>query len=542
MYYATLVLSGKYHEIGPQSGALAGAAFNKPFRLDLYYRRVARLVRSRSIQRVLVERQDNFAVPAFGGLEEIRAALQRLRDAGKQVYYHASTYDALDCVLAAACTRRVLHPLGTVSFPGVAQRDLFFKRLIDKHAIGVEVIRRGRYKSAADRFRTEAHDTYAREQYQALVDGAVAAMRTAVLRAPAEGARPAWTETLLDELLGGRILTAAQALESGVVDALQTINDLTSGWKAEKIKAKAVRRRRFRSPFGPRVAVLVFEGMIVEGENQQHPLFGQAVGDRPMVKAIRALRERKRVKAVVFRINSGGGSAIASENILRELVALQEKKPVVISMGPVAASGGYWIAGTGGRVFALPTTITGSIGVVTLFFNLAELLRKHGITADCIKCGEAADLGSALRPLTDSERGTIDGVVQSLYDGFIERVAKVRRMAPEQVHALGEGRVWLGGDALQHGLVDAVGGLHEAITHARSLIKSDTARLIFGPRWKRPLIVRLLGGSGAGALPAPDAAMSFPLPALIGACRALHGRPFFLDSMLWPRFLGHPDP
>ena len=561
MHYATLELSGQYHEIGPQVGGIAGAAIQPQFRLDLFYGQIKRLVKSRSIQRVLIHRRKGFSVPAFGGLEEIGAALRRLSDAGKQLYYYAPEYDAFDCVLSSVCERRIIHPLGAVSFLGIAQQNMFFKRLLDTHAIGVEVIRRGRYKSAADRFRTEKHDAYARRQYQVLVDGAVAAMRQAVLRTPTGFGREPMGEKILCEMLAGRILNAPEARESWVVDELRAINDLTNEWKTEKIKEKTIRRRRHLFAFGPRVAVLVYEGMIVEGDSQHNPLFGQAIGDRPMVKAIRALRESRRVKAVVFRINSGGGSAVASENILRELVALRAKKPLVISMGPVAASGGYWIASTGDRLFALPTTITGSIGVVTLFFNLAELLRNHGITTDCIKCGVSADLGSAFRSLTDKERAAIDGVVQFLYDAFLGRVSQVRNMAPEAVHALGEGRVWLGGEAVRHNLVDAVGGLHDAIVYAKTLIKSDKARVTFGPRGKRPFIARFLGGRSAWALTDAGVAaatgewpLSWPTTAAQGvlstpsggagglgaaipfevvrACLALHGQPIFLEPGL----------
>jgi protease IV len=562
MHYTTLELSGKYHEIGPQVTGLAGAALQKHFRFDLFYGQVERIVNNRSIGRVLIQRREGFSVPAFGGLEEIRAALERLGQAGKQVYYYAPEYDSFDCVLSSACSHRIIHPLGTVSFPGIALSNLFFKKLLDMHAIGVEVIRRGRYKSAADRFRTEKHDEYARGQYQALLDGAVAAMREALTRSPASSKRGAFPEQILDEMLAGRILSAQQAQESGIVDELRTINELTNRWKTEKIKLKSPRRFRDRFAFGPRVAVLVFEGMIVDGDNRQNPLFGQAIGDRQMVKTIRSLRENRRVKAVVFRINSGGGSAVASENILRELVALHEKKPLVISMGPVAGSGGYWIASTGRRLFALPTTITGSIGVVTLFFNLAELLLKCGITTDCIKHGESADVGSAFRPLTEKESATIDGVVERLYREFLQRVAQVRKMAPEKVHALGEGRVWLGREALGHGLVDALGGLHDAIAHAKALIKSDKARLLFGPRVKRSFISRLVAArravaptqAGTAAPSAAWPALPFPeadgtqglyplqaagiggplLAAVVCACLSLHGQPFFMDPALLP--------
>ncbi|TVR68053.1 MAG: signal peptide peptidase SppA, partial [Spirochaetaceae bacterium] len=488
MKYTVIELNGRYQESGQPSGGFprTGAASRRVFRFDRFYELVERILKRKTPTRVLVIRREHFSVPAFGALEEISAALGRLAAAGKELYYYASEYEAADCVLAAACSRRIVHPLGTVSFLGVALPGLFFRNLIDTHRIGVTVIRRGRYKSAADPFRTERYDEHSRAQYLALVEGAVGTMREAV--------KDVIPPDVLDEMIGGRILTAPEARQSGLVQELCPLETLVTRWKEEKKKMREWKPGKLRGACGsgPRVAVLFFEGSITEGDTRRSPLLGNTLGDRAIIRSIRALRKSRRIKAVVFRVNSGGGSAIASENILRELEALGEKKPLVVSMGPVAGSGGYWISTTGRRLFALPTTITGSIGVITLFFDVSRFLSDHGITADCVKEGGSADLGSALRPLSEAERGRIDAVVDHLYRLFLQRVAAFRGMTPEEVDLLGEGRLWLGSAALQAGLVDENGGLRDAIEHARSLIGAKSVRLLFRPRVKPALATRLL--------------------------------------------------
>jgi protease IV len=475
MHYVKLELAGRYQEIGFRTMS-PGAVKKKYFRFDLFYLQIDRILDGRPDQLVLIERQKGFSVPAFGGLEEIRAALQRLTDAGITVYYYAPEFDMTDCVLSSACKHRILHPLGQVSFPGMAMPSLFFKRLLDNHEVDVTVIRRDRYKSAADTLRAEKYDKYARDQYQRLLDGVVDTMRDAV--GGSSGHR-GFTSEMLDSMIGGRILTAPEALESGLVDDLRTIDDIANEFEKKGIKRRLVKRRRFRFGSVPRVVVLVLEGMIVDGDDRPNPFFGPGTGDRSMIRYIRTLKNNPRIKAVVFRINSGGGSATASENILRELSALHEKKPLVISMGPVAGSGGYWISGTGRRIFALPTTITGSIGVLSLYFNIARLLEKYGITTDCIRHGDSADLGSAYRPLSEKEYKTINSIVEFLYQEFIGRVAGIRKMSPERVHELGEGRLWLGKEAVRHNLVDETGGLHDAISHIQDILKTKKVRISF---------------------------------------------------------------
>ena len=494
MQFTRIVLSGRYQEIGPQVMGFSPASRLRMFRFDLFYEQVGRIVRSSSLSHVLVERRRDFSVPVFGGLEEIRSALERIRKSGKTVVYHAPEYEAFDCVLAASCSRRIMHPLGQVSFRGLAMPSLFFKKLLDNHQVEVAVIRRDRYKGAADRIRTEAFDRYAREQYQEVLSGTVAAMRKAA--AEGGGSSGGFTEELLDQMLDGRMFTAPQALEAGMVDELLTLNELTEQWKRSKAREKRM-RKRFRLWSPPRVAVVVLEGMIIDGGNRTHPLFGTAAGDHEMVKTLRALRKNKRVKGVVFRINSGGGSPTASENIVKELQALHRAKPLLISMGPVAGSGGYWLATTGRRVFALPTTLTGSIGVLTLYFNLSKLLEKYGITTDCIREGEFSDMGSPLRPLTEKERERIDASVEFLYQAFIDRVSERRKLTREKVHELGEGRVWLGKEAVRHKLVDQTGGLHDAVAHMKEVLGVEKLKLHFLPR--QTLLMRMFGRQSVAA-------------------------------------------
>lgn len=549
MKYIKIELSGKYQEIGSRTMSL-GRTRQKNFRFDIFYSQIEWILESRSIRYVLIERQNDFSVPAFGGLEEIHSALRRLTEAGKEVYYYAPEYNLYDCVLSSSCKHRILHPLGQVSFLGMAMSSLFFKKLLDKHEVDVTVIRRDRYKSSADNLRTEKYDKYARKQYQSLIDGAIASMKETVTGS-SDGSRGLTKETL-DKMIEGHIYTAPEALKSEIVDELRTADDLVNEWSKKKIKRKLNKTPRFRFGFIPRVAVLVFEGMIVEGSDRRNPLFGQATGDRSMVKAIRSLRKNPKIKAVIFRINSGGGSATASENILRELVALHEKKPLVISMGPVAGSGGYWISTTGRRLFALPTTITGSIGVLSVYFNIAQLLQKYGISHDSIKHGDSADVGSALRKLTDKEHDTLDNIVEFLYQEFINRVADFRKISHDKVRELGEGRVWLGKEAAEHNLVDETGGLHDAISHIKDILKAKKIRVSFEP--KQPFIMRFLNRQRTSA----NTGMGEPINSIQGAetefpgygtpleiaraCLSVHGKMLFMDPFLSQFHAGPEDP
>jgi protease-4 len=254
------------------------------------------------------------------------------------------------------------------------------------------------------------------------------------------------------------------------------------------------------------VAVIYAEGAIVDGDGG----VGQVGGDR-FSRELRRLRQDDRVKAIVVRVNSPGGSATASEHIRRELRLAAEDKAVVISMGGVAASGGYWIATSGGRIFAEPATITGSIGVIGMLLNVAELGDKLGLSWDTVKTGTFADLVSISRPKTPEEMALFGRLVERTYQDFLARVVEARGLTPEQAHAVAQGRVWSGREAVAQGLVDELGGLAEAVAYAAESAGLGAGyRLVEYPRRKElgeaiaELMERLQpGGAGArGPVPA----------------------------------------
>ncbi|MEO7520568.1 MAG: signal peptide peptidase SppA, partial [Gemmatimonas sp.] len=214
------------------------------------------------------------------------------------------------------------------------------------------------------------------------------------------------------------------------------------------------------------VAIVYAEGDIVEGQGGSGSIGGDA-----LARELRRVRMDSKIKAVVLRVNSPGGSAIASEAIRRELALINGSKPVVVSMGTVAASGGYWISTASSRVFAEPNTITGSIGVFSLIPNFKSIANRNGITFDTVKTGKYADMFSVSRQRTPDEMAVIQRSVDAIYDAFIERVATSRKLAPDSVRAIAEGRVWSGEDALRIGLVDSLGGLDAALRSAASLAK-----------------------------------------------------------------------
>jgi protease-4 len=217
-----------------------------------------------------------------------------------------------------------------------------------------------------------------------------------------------------------------------------------------------------------RVAVVYAEGEIVDGEGRS-----DNVGGDRFARELRKLQRDDRIKAVVLRVNSPGGSAIASETIRRELVALHEKKPLVVSMGTVAASGGYWISTDCDRVFAQPNTITGSIGVVAILPNMAGLAGKIDLNVEVLETGRNAGIFSIARPRSDEAMLILQRLVDDTYVKFIDRVSIGREMERETVEKVAGGRVWSGADALHHGLVDEIGGLSEAIAHAADLAELD---------------------------------------------------------------------
>ncbi len=487
MKYAVLKLSGAYRETGPAVRSILSTRTERHFRFDHFLIRVEHILSSKRITTVLIDCAQDFHTMLAGGTESVREQLERLTSSGRETIFYTTEYGPVQLYLASACTRRMMHPLGTLSFLGLSRSFLFFKPAADRLRIESTILRRGKYKSAGDRFRTDRMDPFNREQYERYLNGAVREMGEKITAGIGK------TEGDLDELIGGRILSAESAVEEGWVHEIRTSDQLRREWKRQKNRNRSMKKvRRSYGRGRKKIAVLVFEGAVIDGKSKRHPLLGQAVGARSFLPHVHKLADDSSVKGVVLRINSGGGSATASEDILNALTELGKKKPLVVSMSEAAASGGYWISCGAERIFAHANTLTGSIGVISLHLALQKLLKQYGINAESLRTGPHADLGSALRSITGEEKKMLDGTVEHLYRTFIRKVADARNRDPRQVEKAAAGRVWSGSDALQEGLVDQVGGLVLAVEHLKDRLGLPKAKVVFYPKIKRSLVERLL--------------------------------------------------
>lgn len=499
MKYAKLTLTGSYHETSPQASGFQGSG---RFQFDRFLLAVEKILDSPRIERVLIDCRNDFSPRLFGGAEAVREQIRRLTESGKETYFYAREYDALRLYLASSARYRRMHPLGTFSFLGLARPFLFFRNLLDRNKVDPQVIRRGKYKSAADRLEKETLDPANEEQYTAYLTDVEGAMSRAI----EEGLNKSGEE--LRDLRNGTMLTAEAAKEEGWVDEVGTLSQLLREWKEDKVKERKL--KKLGKGYGSgrkKLAILFFEGSIVDGKTRRHPLLGQSIGDASFVAEVKKLAEDKSIKGVVLRINSGGGSATASEEILSSLRELSAKKPVVVSMSEIAGSGGYWIALEGARIFAENTTLTGSIGVVTLSLTVQKLLKKHGITSATLRTAPHADLGSALRKMTKEERRLIEETVDELYEKFVDTVAAARGRTREEILAVAEGRVWSGTGAATNGLVDEIGGIHNALAYLRGAAGLKKSKVLLYPETKRSIIGKLiarntpLGAAISGELP-----------------------------------------
>jgi len=438
----------------------------------------------------------------YGGLLEFREAITRVVEAGKPVHAYLVDPGVRDYYVASAASTITLDPFGTLNFGGLSATQVHFAGFLEKYGIGVQVSRVGRFKAAIEPFTRPDMSPENRAQTQRYLDATWSAVKRGVAEArsldtltlqrladsvalflPADAERFGLVDRVahfdvlladLQQLTRGRSAPAVAAADTGPAPALAAdsasgtalLAMLPSNMPQVLLRDYArIAVVRAEDPTARRkIAIVYAQGEIVNGEGGM-----DQVGGRAFARELRALRGDRNVRAVVLRINSPGGSVVASEEIQRELVLLDREKPVVASMGTLAASGGYWIATAARRVFAQPGTLTGSIGVFAIFPNLQEIARKNGITVDTVNTGRYADLFGISRPRTNTELALIQRSVDAVYDAFLARVAQARRLPLDSVRAIAEGRVWAGDDALALGLVDEIGDLDDALRHAASL-------------------------------------------------------------------------
>ncbi len=412
----------------------------------------------------------------WASLHELREALIRVRNAGGHVFAYLESASLKDYYVASAAERVYVHPAGSLDTHGISSTSLYFKGALDKVGVKAEVIKVDEYKSAGERFSHAAPSEPDRQQRAELQHDIYAQLVHDV--AQARGLSLADVRGRFDEAPWG----PHQAIEQGLVDEVVFRDELLDKI-GEQIGAKVEFARigdttpREHWAEDPYVAVVLVEDAIVDGPSRSIPFFGIGfAGGDTIAETLRELRKDRYCRGVVLRVNSPGGSALASDIIWREVALTAQAHeddpkfapPIVVSMGDVAASGGYYVSMGARTVLADPMTITGSIGVISIHFDVSELLEKLGISTFNFKEGKNADIGSPFAPYAEDQRARIEASIRRTYDLFRERVAQGRGLTAEKVNELGRGHVYSGIDALALGLVDELGGLHEAIERVRS--------------------------------------------------------------------------
>lgn len=401
-------------------------------------------------------------------IEEIRSALERFRQSGKPVIAYADDYSQGAYYLASAADKIFLNPSGTATLTGISTTTIFFKDLLDRLGVEVQLIRHGKFKAAAEQLISNKMSAENREQLKAY--------GTAVWNT--------WTEAisksrsidkdvlnkLTDEI---SVTNGKKAMEANLVDALlykdQLIDTVAHlfGVKEEKdIKMidnstyyKARKKSDLRNK--EKIAIVYASGDIITGKSEEN------IASDNFVKILSDIRKDSSIKAVVLRVNSPGGDARSAQMIDRELTLLKEKKPVIVSMGDYAASGGYWIAARANKIYTNNTTLTGSIGVFSMAVNFGKTMNSLlKVNAESVNTNKHSDMLSGYRSLDNEEVKFLESSVEDIYVSFIELVAQGRSMTPSNVDSVAQGRIWSGLDAVKIGLADETGGIVEAIQGA----------------------------------------------------------------------------
>lgn len=452
----------------------------------------------------------------YATLKEVRQALQKFQAAGKKIVAYDLDWTEREYYLGSLADQILINPLGVMEINGLASEGTFFAEALQKLGVGVQVTRVGRYKSVVEPFLLNQRSPENQQQTQQLLNDLWGNFVDAVVKSRN------FTQTQLQQWVNTQgIFTATTALNNGLVDQLThfdqvvaTLKELSNS-KQEDLTFKKVSLPTYAKVAETnqqlpavrksknQVAVLYAEGEIVNGYGGPN----QIGGDR-LAQELRELRLDDRVKGVVLRVNSPGGSATGADVIRREVELTRKVKPVVISMGNVAASGGYWISASGSRIFAEANTITGSIGVFGIMLNVQQLANRNGITWDVVKTNPLADLNTITRPKTSAELARIQSLVDLIYEQFLTLVSDSRKMPKEQVQEIAQGRVWSGQAAKNIGLVDEIGGLNQAIAAAAELAKlGDDWQLKEYPkqrRWEEILWEKLIDSGVAATHTPPD--------------------------------------
>ena len=430
----------------------------------------------------------------YGSLTEIRNALEKFRESGKKIIAYNVEVGEKDYFLTSIADEVSLNPMGAMEINGLASSQLFFADAFKKYGIGVQIIRVGKYKSAIEPFIRNSYSPESKIQTTELLDDIWDSFLENIIE------NRSFNLEKIDSIANNKgFFSSQKAQELNLIDQVKyqdeiinRLKEITNSETEDAFRKVDIKTYLNANPVSQeyrnnQIAILYLEGAIVDGEG----LIGQ-VGSTRYVEEIRKIRQNKNIKGVIARINSPGGSAVASELILRELQLTAKEKPVVVSMGDVAASGGYWIATAGEKIFANNSTITGSIGVFGVLFNVENIAQDNGINHGVVKTNEFADLGNTFKAKTPEELAIYQDNVERIYNLFLNKVSQARNLPIEKVSQIAQGRVWSGKSAQEQGLVDEIGGLDNAIAYLNKKLALNNKYQISSYPAKRNLETELL--------------------------------------------------
>lgn len=418
---------------------------------------------------------NNISMLGMAQSKALRDKLEDFKKSGKFVVAYANAYTQKEYYLNSVADTIYLNPVGEMDFKGLSSEVMFYKDFQEKTGVKMEVIRHGKYKSAVEPYLSNEMSEANREQISALLNSVWNSVVTDISKS-----RNIPVEKLneIANTLGAR--TPEMAKEAKLIDKIAYEDEYHNGIrKALKVKkdedyntVSIIDYAHKNSTSGKvsssdnTIAIIYAQGTILGGEGDVN-----IIGEGSMRRALQEARKDKKVKAIVLRIDSPGGSALTSDLIWREIELTKKAKPVVVSMGNLAASGGYYIACNASEIFAEETTITGSIGVFGTLPNITKLTNNIGIHTEQVKTHQNASGYSIFTPLDENTRATVQESVENIYSVFVDRVAKGRNMKFEEVDSIAQGRVWTGSDAIKIGLVDKIGGMDDALKAAAKLAK-----------------------------------------------------------------------
>ena len=429
---------------------------------------------------------DNDIPASMATIDEIRGALEDFSQCGKPIYAYVDNMSQGMFYLSSVADKIGMNPTGNVLFRGLQAQVMFYKGALDKLGVGVEVFRHGKFKSAVEPYILNSMSAENRLQYQVMLDG----MWNVYLQ-KVGAARNISVERLFQLADGGLAYEPEVAKKEGLIDEVvyrdEMLNELVAVTGVESIDklnlvsiGKYAKAKPFVVPANEKIAVIYAAGEI---NTQSSGYESEEITEKVYVDVLREVRADSAIKAVVLRVNSPGGSAQVSDNIWHEVELTKQVKPVVVSMGNYAASGGYYISCPASYIVANEFTLTGSIGVFGLGLNLQKLMNnKLGINVETVKTNKLSDFGNPYRPVTAAERDIQQSEVEKIYSTFVGRVSDGRNIPAERVDSIGQGRVWCGVDALRLHLIDAYGGLTDAIAKAAEMSGVEKYSLVDYPK------------------------------------------------------------